>query len=529
MQTPDTESRPESNDADLRTAGGGKGTLEFLLRRMRHHKDFPALSESVEAINRIASSERESVERLSALLLRDFALTNKLLRVVNSPHFRRAGAGSISTVSRAVLVMGFDAVRNIALAVVLFDHVRDRPDADTLAEACLLAGLSGSLARELAGGGRDREQAYICALFHHLGRLLTRFYFPEEADTIAAECERIDCNEDTAATKVLGMPLHELGIGVARSWGFPTSIVDSMRPLSEGMVRKPANAGERMRALASLAADLANTISRVPAEGRDKAIAALAGRCARMLDLSREAFDEQLDAAVAETLSFARVVGLGAGQTPLGRTLQQFSGERSKATSPQSSTDHNALNQAQLPAADTTGGSRSDAQDILAAGIQDISNSMVEDFRLNDILRMILETIYRAMGFERVVFCIRDSKQQVMQGRFGFGPDASELARTFRFGLEFSPDIFHASLDKGADILISDVGDPAIAARIPDWFRGATRARSFVLLPLVIRQRPVALIYAEKQAASSIRISERELSLLRTLRNQAVLAIRQSS
>lgn len=528
MQSPDTESHPESINTGARAAGGGKGTLEFLLRRMRHHSDFPALAESVEAINRIASSEKENVERLSSLLLRDFALTNKLLRVVNSPHFRRAGAGNISTVSRAVLVMGFDAVRNIALAVVLFDHVRDRPDADTLVQACLLANLSGSLARELASSGR--EQAYICALFHHLGRLLTRFYFPDEADTIAAECARTGCGEDTAATRVLGTPLHELGIGVARDWGFPAAIVDSMRPLPEGLVRKPANASERMRALASLASGLADTIGHAPAEAHDKALDALRGRCARMLDLSHEAFDEHVDAAVAETIDFARVVGLGLGQTPLGRALQQFAGKRSKAASAtRTGTDGDALDQAQLPATDATGGSRSGAQDILAAGIQDISNSMVEDFRLNDILRMILETIYRAMGFERVVFCIRDPKKQVMQGRFGFGPDASELARIFRFGLEFSPDIFHASLDKGADILISDVDDPAITARIPDWFRSASRARSFVLLPLVIRQRPVALIYAEKQAADSIRISERELTLLRTLRNQAVLAIRQSS
>jgi HD-like signal output (HDOD) protein len=530
VQSPDTESHPESNSTGARTPGGGKGTLEFLLRRMRHHSDFPALAETVEAINRIASSEKENVERLSALLLRDFALTNKLLRVVNSPQFRRAGAGSISTVSRAVLVMGFDAVRNIALAVVLFDHVRDRPDADTLVQACLLANLSGSLARELASSGREREQAYICALFHHLGRLLTRFYFPDEADTIAAECARTGCGEDIAATRVLGTTLHELGIGVARDWGFPAAIVDSMRPLPEGLVRKPANASERMRALASLASGLADTIGQAPAEAHDKAVDALRDRCARMLDLSHEAFDEHVDAAVAETIDFARVVGLGLGQTPLGRALQQFAGERGKAASAtRTGTDGNALGQAQLPATDATGGSRSDARDILAAGIQDISNSMVEDFRLNDMLRMVLETIYRAMGFERVVFCIRDPKQRVMQGRFGFGPDATELARTFRFGLDFSPDIFHASLDKGADILISDVDDPAITARIPDWFRSASRARSFVLLPLVIRQRPVALIYAEKQAADSIRISEHELTLLRTLRNQAVLAIRQSS
>ncbi|NMG03896.1 HDOD domain-containing protein [Azoarcus taiwanensis] len=526
----DTESPPESNEADTPLAGGGKGTLEFLLRRMRHHKDFPALAESVEAINRIASSEKENVEKLSALLLRDFALTNKLLRVVNSPHFRRAGAGTISTVSRAVLVMGFDAVRNIALAVVLFDHVRDRPDADTLMQSCLLANLSGSLGRELAGDGRDREQAYICALFHHLGRLLTRFYFPEEADRIATECERSGCSEENAAIKVLGMPLHELGIGVARNWGFPPAIVDSMRPLPEGIVRKPANAGERMRALATLATELADTIGQTHGEAREKAIGMLRSRCARMLDLSNEAFEANMDSAVAETMDFARVVGLSLERTPLGRSLNQFSGQRSKvAMTAGSDAASEALEQARLPTADAAGSSRSEAQDILAAGIQEISNSLVEDFRLNDILRMILEVIYRAMGFERVVLCIRDPKQRTMQGRFGFGPDAAELARTFRIGLDFTPDIFHASLDKGADVLISDVGDPAIAARIPDWFRSATRARSFVLLPLVVRQRPVALIYAEKQTPNSIRISEHELTLLRTLRNQAVLAIRQSS
>jgi len=38
----------------------------------------------------------------------------------------------------------------------------------------------------------------------------------------------------------------------------------------------------------------------------------------------------------------------------------------------------------------------------------------------------------------------------------------------------------------------------------------------------------VAMIYADRQHAGEIVISEKELSLLRTLRNQAVLAIKQS-
>jgi eukaryotic-like serine/threonine-protein kinase len=164
---------------------------------------------------------------------------------------------------------------------------------------------------------------------------------------------------------------------------------------------------------------------------------------------------------------------------------------------------------------------------VLTAGIQDISNTLVEGYKLNDILRIILETMYRAMGFKRVVLCIRDAKAGTMQGRFGFGPEANEVAKAFRFPLSFAPDIFHAATSKGVDILISDIDDENISARIPDWYRKAVPARSFVLLPLNIKGSPVALIYADRDEAGGIEIPEKELSLLRTLRNQAVLAIKQ--
>jgi hypothetical protein len=61
---------------------------------------------------------------------------------------------------------------------------------------------------------------------------------------------------------------------------------------------------------------------------------------------------------------------------------------------------------------------------ILMAGIQDVSNALVSDFKLNDVLRIILETIYRAKGFKRVILCVRDGRSNAMLGRFGFGPDA---------------------------------------------------------------------------------------------------------
>lgn len=145
------------------------------------------------------------------------------------------------------------------------------------------------------------------------------------------------------------------------------------------------------------------------------------------------------------------------------------------------------------------------------------------------MLRIILETMYRAMGFKRVLLCIRDPRTNAMTGRFGFGPGVAELARQVRFSLSAHPDnVFNAATAKGADILISDIDDPKIAAHVPDWYRKSVPSHTFVLFPLTIKGRPVAMIYADKERAGEIEISEQELALLRTLRNQAVLAIKQA-
>jgi len=56
-----------------------QNALDILLRRMQAGSDFPALSEAIGAINRIASSEKEGVNERSNNILKDFALSLILL------------------------------------------------------------------------------------------------------------------------------------------------------------------------------------------------------------------------------------------------------------------------------------------------------------------------------------------------------------------------------------------------------------------------------------------------------------------
>jgi eukaryotic-like serine/threonine-protein kinase len=518
---------------------GRQSTLDFLLRRMRHKSDFPALSESVGAINKIANSETESIDKLSNTILKDFALTNKLLRLVNSAYFRPAGGGNISTVSRAVIVLGFEAVRNIAITVLLFEHLQNKSNANQLKEDFLRANLAGVLAKDIGAAAkmRDLEQAFICALFHSLGRLLSQFYFPEESDEIRRIMAQKSCGEESAALQVLGISLEELGIAIARQWGFPPLIVGSMRRLPPGAVKKPTQTEDRLRLLSAFSNELCDVIAQATPEARDRELRKTMLRFAEVTALDQQEVRRTVLCAVEEVADFARVIHLNLQQTAFGKQMRLFArghGEADAAVDGENG--QNFEDATVLADGDPLGGvngdsanSTVDPQAVLTAGIQDISNALIDGFQLTDILRIILETMYRAMGFKRVILCIRDAKAGVMQGRFGFGPNANEVAKAFRFPLSFTPDIFHAATSKGVDLLISDINDPKISGRIPEWYRKAVPANSFVLFPLNIKGNPVALIYADGDQAGDISIPEKELQLLRTLRNQAILAIKQGS
>ena len=69
-------------------AGGQSSTLDFLLLHIHHKSDFPALSDSVVRIQRMATSEAESVNSVANEILKDVALTNILRIAAASIPFR---------------------------------------------------------------------------------------------------------------------------------------------------------------------------------------------------------------------------------------------------------------------------------------------------------------------------------------------------------------------------------------------------------------------------------------------------------
>jgi hypothetical protein len=164
---------------------------------------------------------------------------------------------------------------------------------------------------------------------------------------------------------------------------------------------------------------------------------------------------------------------------------------------------------------------------VLVAGVQDITNTLVEDFALNDVLHMVLETMYRALGFRRIVFRLRDARSNRIAGRFGLGDDVAAVAQRFSIAPALSGDLFAAVCTRGADMLVADVTQPRIAASLPAWYRDGINAPACLRLPM--QGKSLALIYADMGTQGSISLGEKELAWLRTLRNQALMAFKQAA
>jgi serine/threonine protein kinase len=517
--------QPAHLEAAPGAAPDGGGAVDFLLARMRLKSSFPALSGSIGAINRIAAQPEQSVQALSEVLLKDFALTNKLLRIVNSSGYGHYG-GTISTISRAVLILGFDVVRDLAITLVLFEHLHNKGQATRLRDDVIQSLFTGIVARRVgrSAGIRDGEEGFVCGVFRNFGRLLAGFYLYEESLEVARCVQQTGQDEEQASRAVLGASYGEIGTAVAKSWNLPPTLIEAMQPLADERPVRPTSQAQRLQVSAALADALARAATAGAPEARERQLAAIAERFSDALRIDAKELGRIAAESVQELLEDTPALIGDSRKSRFCQVLQQTAGKRAEQPAPdglERAIEHSESMCVRGPEA------QADAAQVLSAGIQDITNSLVDNCNLSDLLRIILETMYRGIGFGRVLLFMRDAQAPRLTARFGYGADVDRHVGRLHVPLGASQDVFSVVLAKNVDLLISDVDADNIRARIPEWFRAHALGRSFLLLPIAVERRAIGLLYGDKAGAGELSVGPREMNLLKTLRNQAVLALRQ--
>ena len=502
-----------------------ESTLQFLLRRMRHKKDFPAMPQQ---ISEIASSTNDrsdaSANILANKILRNYSLSTKLLRLVNSPVYGQYG-GRISTVSRAVVILGFKEVRMAAMGLMLFDHLQNNQQSAMIKEASINSMMSGSIARELSSELQieDEEESYICSMFHNFGRLLSMFYFPEEATIISNKVDNKKEKESQVSTEVLGLSYEELGTGVAKAWHLPVPIMRSMKHIKDSGISKAETEEDKNIQLANFSNTLCDIIQKNEPDTIKGAISSLLSKYESTIDLTQKQLNGFISRAVTHVHEYADIFNLKVSESPFVRNIESWVSDKPPEKTITGSSDDS--DETTIVAMSNETGKRNVE---LLNSVQEISDSIIEGASLNDAMIMVIETLYSGFGFTRVMFCMINRKDATVDARFGFGQDIDELLKTFRVPIRREADIFNMSLTKHQDYVVDNINDPSVSALIPDWYREQMMTKSLIIYPVVVNKVPMGFIYADNIAPTQLSKHE-QISVIKTLRNQIIFAIRQNS
>ena len=482
-----------------------------ILDAIRSHPQLPGLAANIGRIVAIADSENESIQELRDVILADVHLTQRILAIANSVGYRLHSGSGVSTVSKAIVVIGFEQVKVIALGMMFVDQIPDQERAAAMKAELIRALQASLLAREMSRqlAPDDKEKAGIAALLGNVARLLLVMIDFKRFVEISQRVEA-GATEAAASLEVLGMSVETLTKEVLTLWGIPDTLV----ALSTGTsIPVESKQTRRLGRIVRLAATTAQHLRHPESPERDVLIGEVRSECLADGGVTAEAFDRWMAAADAQlrpvrALFKAAIPGPAAADEgfPEGTVID---------TSPLVAGQLNAV------------GKPANSRDLVLSRLQDVTDLIAQGQGLTATLRTALECLHTGFGFTRSILLLREAGTPRLHARLWCGDVTKAQASHLEIDIGTPGDLFAEAVRRGSDLQIQDARDPKIAPRLPPYFTAAfPRTASFIVLPIHSGDSPIACILVGRDVPEMGPISSEDISLLRAVRGQIILAMK---
>lgn len=290
-------------------------------RIMSVMRNLPPLPAATRQLMSVLGSENASAAEVARVLSSDQALAGKVLKLVNSSYYGLPN--EVTTISRAVVVLGFTGVRNLALSFGSIETLRRLESSIDMGGFWSHALATGAAAQNLAllGPRRiDPEEAFLAGLMHDIGAYVLAAAVPDIYGPILADRQR---DRLAAEAEAIGMTHAQVGQGLLQFWELPEAFSNAARHHHDAA--RAADGQHPLTGLVALADVLANLWGRTwepsPTEADLRSL--LAAHCPSPERL--RAALEGMRAKIAETAGFMRIalpeLGLDAGAEPGAGTL----------------------------------------------------------------------------------------------------------------------------------------------------------------------------------------------------------------
>ena len=445
-------------------------SLNDWVRRIRD-EEMPIFGHTVQRILSVAEDDEASAKQLAQVVLQDASMTTRILKLVNTTYYKTREE-NISTISRAVVLLGFDTVRNMCLSISLVDafvrsNARERLTSE-LARAIHAAVQARSIAFER--GDPSPEEVFIATLLCHIGDMAFWCFSEHQADELDAAMQQPDCTPEQAQDEVLGFHLSQLSSSLAHEW--------RLSPLLREILARPAPKHARSQNV-RLAHELARNAEihgwqAPPTRKTIEQIAKLTGQDAQELTqaMHQNARESAQIAAHFGAASAAKAIPLP--------NLQDAEALIAEDTQPAVA----------FPEPDG----------MLQLKILRELTQMIDSSRsFNVIMEMVLEGIHRGVGKDRTLFALISPDRRVLRSKFAMGHDSVALNESFHFIKHpQQPNLFFNILEQGEALWFDAEHNPQLLQQVNGSISRALGGQAFYVAPIIVCGKRIGLFYADR-------------------------------
>lgn len=442
----------------------------------------PVFAATVDSLNHLTTHDRTSTTELAQIILRDAAMTAQVLKVANSPYYNQSFS-NIKTVTRAVLLMGFDNVRHICVSSRVIDVLLAGAKRTQVTIAMMRAFHSAVQARWVAAKRRDvsPEEVFVAALLSSIGEIAFWCYCDDElAAELEAALNKPGYSRARAEMEVLGFTLQQLSGQLVHRWGMSrllSGIADGTRPSTW-----------RAKCVC-----LGTEIARAVEEGWDSE--RLTTTLQRVSEYMKEPLEEVVEAVeknAEDAILIAKKHGMGSTESIIPDPV--------KSVAPDSNSSVEAAIERNQPV-DFYHFNSVLQLDIL----REISKALIDDAcDPGFILSTILEGIFRGVGMDRVVLAVLMPDSQSLQVKYILDHTSQQKGSTVCKLLHTAArqNIFSIVLKNQKPLWIKTDSPQALKSLITEECRSVVGDPPFFIAPILVEKRSIGLIQADRKASS---------------------------
>lgn len=222
---------------------------DIIDRSIREVSAIATLPEVTTRIVTLVEDPNSTAAQLNKVVAHDPALVSRIMKIVNSSFYGLPG--QIGSVERAIVMLGLNAIKSLAVAASIGQLFRGSrlcdgfTPRDLWTHCIAVAVTSRELARQLKLP--TCEEAFLAGMIHDLGMIVSLQVHPEQ---LAAVCQAVQTQGGDfcdVERNIIGADHQQLGAALAERWKFPRSC-----QLVAGHHHRPLDLADDQRTLVAI-------------------------------------------------------------------------------------------------------------------------------------------------------------------------------------------------------------------------------------------------------------------------------------